>query len=157
MIYLMESGKYYKIGYTKDISKRIKVYQTYNPECILVQVKEGTYEDEAILQNLCKAYLFKNEWFHKDSEVLKLFTEYVQKSTPPSSKVLFRRKACKDYYNSRANKTRRVLKQYDKNGNKIAEWNSQREAQKALGIDNTLISKCIKGEIKFAGGYKWSY
>jgi hypothetical protein len=32
MLYLIKSGKYLKIGYAKDVSKRLKDYYTHNPD-----------------------------------------------------------------------------------------------------------------------------
>lgn len=32
MLYLVKSGKYIKIGYAKDVSKRMKAYSCTNPD-----------------------------------------------------------------------------------------------------------------------------
>ena len=49
--------------------------------------------------------------------------------------------------------------QFDRDGNKVAEYLSIRDAQRATGIDATTITKCCSGyfQRKTAGGYKWEY
>ena len=44
---------------------------------------------------------------------------------------------------------------YDKEGNKVGEWNSVAEASRALEISRPNISKVINGERPYAGGYSW--
>lgn len=57
----------------------------------------------------------------------------------------------KKSYKNRAKK----VKQYDKNGNFIKEWESSRQASIELGIIETSISNCINKISKSAGGYIW--
>lgn len=45
--------------------------------------------------------------------------------------------------------------QFDMNGNFIAEYKSQKEAGRKLGIRGENISRNIKGKYKHAGGYIW--
>lgn len=49
--------------------------------------------------------------------------------------------------------------QLDKNGDVISWYSSLLEAEKALGINgaSTMISRCCKGKIKQAYGFKWEY
>lgn len=44
---------------------------------------------------------------------------------------------------------------YDKEGNKVGEWNSVAEASRALEISRPNISKVLNGERPYAGGYSW--
>lgn len=76
MIYLMESGEYYKIGYAKDVEKRMKAYNTHNPNYKLIDVMEGTKSDEAALHELCQEYQDKLEWFTKVPEILMIWKIY---------------------------------------------------------------------------------
>ena len=46
MLYLIKSGEWYKIGYAKNVAKRLDAYNTHNPNYELLGVKEGTLEDE---------------------------------------------------------------------------------------------------------------
>ena len=49
MLYFIECGIYAKIGYTKDIStfkKRLSTYRTHNPQFRLVDITDGTQEDD---------------------------------------------------------------------------------------------------------------
>jgi hypothetical protein len=42
-----------------------------------------------------------------------------------------------------------------KNGITVKAWNGIREAERALGMSNGLISGCINGKYRTAGGYTW--
>ena len=44
---------------------------------------------------------------------------------------------------------------YDKEGNKVGEWNSVAEASRALDVARPNISKVLNGERPYAGGYSW--
>ena len=48
-IYILMSGDYFKIGYTTDIKKRMMVYKTHNPNCVLF----GYYHE---LENYFKVF-----------------------------------------------------------------------------------------------------
>ena len=47
------------------------------------------------------------------------------------------------------------IAQFDLDGNFISVYNSALEASRMLGIDNSTISKAVKGRMKTAGGFKW--
>lgn len=49
------------------------------------------------------------------------------------------------------------VKQYDKQGNLIHEWNSIRGATKELGYDESSIAKCCKGIYKTSYNFVWRY
>lgn len=49
------------------------------------------------------------------------------------------------------------VEQYDKHGNKIAEYFSASEAARELGLSSTTISDAANGRLKTAGGYIWKY
>lgn len=65
------------------------------------------------------------------------------------------RKASKRY--GRDNPAARCIIQYDKNGNKIKEYESIIEAVKITNINRTNIGKCCNGKRKTAGGYIWKF
>lgn len=50
-----------------------------------------------------------------------------------------------------------VVLQLDLTENIIAEFKSLTEAEKITGIAHQNISKCCKGQLNTAGGYKWRY
>ena len=56
MLYLIESGDFYKIGYTKQLEHRVREYKIYNPCFNLVCFKEGDVVDETLLHRKCKNY-----------------------------------------------------------------------------------------------------
>jgi group I intron endonuclease len=49
------------------------------------------------------------------------------------------------------------VKQFDKEGNFLAEWSYMKEAAKALDISRTSIGNCCTGVSKSAGGFIWKY
>ena len=85
MLYLIklkgETNTLLKIGYTKDIDKRLKAYKTHNPLVELVDIKEGNTIDESFLHNKLKQYLFDNseEWFIENDEVYNTWNNYNSK------------------------------------------------------------------------------
>lgn len=53
--------------------------------------------------------------------------------------------------------TKKVVYQYDKQGNLIAEHSGAREAARNIGADSAGIIKCCNGQQQTCKGYKWSY
>lgn len=76
MLYLIESSDYYKIGYASDIDRRLKQYNTHNPDYVVIDIKEGDTKDEALLHKKCKEFRIKGEWFEKCSDVLDAWYTY---------------------------------------------------------------------------------
>lgn len=85
MLYLIklkgETHTLLKIGYTKNLDKRLKTYKTHNPLIELVDVKEGSTIDESYLHDKLKKYLFDNskEWFIENKEIYDVWNEYNHK------------------------------------------------------------------------------
>lgn len=77
MLYLIKLDNAYKIGYTKDVSKRIKDLGTTHLIVELLSTKLGNKKDEKALHNLCKEYRIKNELFLPYKEVENLFNKYI--------------------------------------------------------------------------------
>ena len=62
MVYLIESTDSYKIGYTIDLSGRIKQYNTHNPVIMVLDIIEGgTQYEESQLKSLLSEYNIKGE------------------------------------------------------------------------------------------------
>jgi len=76
MLYLIECGDYYKIGYASDIDRRLKQYNTHNPDYIVLDIKDGDTKDEALLHRKCKEFRIKGEWFEKCADVLDAWYTY---------------------------------------------------------------------------------
>ena len=47
------------------------------------------------------------------------------------------------------------VQQIDLKGNVVGVFFSMREAQRITGIRESGISKCIRGELKTSGGFRW--
>ena len=81
MIYLIESGNFYKIGFTENLKSRMKQYATHNPDCKLIDSFEGYIEDEKQLHELCKE-------FNQDKRILEIFQEYKNSDTVALNKKI---------------------------------------------------------------------
>jgi len=60
-------------------------------------------------------------------------------------------------YNLIAEKNKKAINQYSRDGRFIREWPSGREASEDLGIDKGNISACLRGKLKTTGGFIWKY
>lgn len=77
MIYLIQSGNLYKIGYTNNLEHRFDQYKQHNPTAILLDSKEGSHKDESNLHKLCEEYrIDRPEWFNSD-KVVTIFKDYI--------------------------------------------------------------------------------
>lgn len=73
MIYVFKSGKFVKIGYSTDVSRRLREMQTANPEPIeLVGSIPGTLTLEKTIHRKLRAYRCGggSEWYKTTGEVL---------------------------------------------------------------------------------------
>lgn len=77
MIYLVQLDNAYKIGYAKNIDKRIKNLSSTHIIVNLIDSKEGTYKDEKELHRLCDNFRIKNELFKIEEKVVDLFKNYI--------------------------------------------------------------------------------
>ena len=80
MIYLIKSGGVddrflLKIGYAKDVDKRLLGYRTHNPEIELLDTREGDKELETLLHNYFSDFSYPGqpEWFYYNSKIIKEF------------------------------------------------------------------------------------
>ena len=85
MIYLIETTYYnkdteevldlLKIGYTKDIDSRVDSYYLHNPECKLLDTREGDTELESYFHSLYNKYSYpkRREWFYYSQEIVDNF------------------------------------------------------------------------------------
>lgn len=53
--------------------------------------------------------------------------------------------------------TSKPTRQMDLQGNTIADFVSQHEAERVTGIDQRSVSKACSGKLKTAGGYRWTF
>ena len=59
--------------------------------------------------------------------------------------------------NQTANHSNKIVKQYSLNGEYITSYNSTREAERATGVDHTLIGRCCNHKTQHAGNFQWCY
>lgn len=63
----------------------------------------------------------------------------------------------KKFLANEGKKLSKIVCQYDKKGNFIKEWQSIRDVERNLKINNVSISHCCNGKTKTAGGYIWKF
>lgn len=63
----------------------------------------------------------------------------------------------KALYETKTNSNCKKVKQFDKQHNYIATYNSTREAARELNLDSSTISKVCRGKVKSHGGYLFEY
>lgn len=81
MIYIIKSTDYLKVGYSQDeetLERRINNYNTHNPEYIILNVYEGSKNNEHDLHVLLSEYKYKNEWFLYNGNVLTTIQKYIK-------------------------------------------------------------------------------
>ncbi len=81
MLYLIKSNNYLKIGFTENEStfqNRLHSYQCHNPSFEVLEVCEGTIQDENSLHKLCEEYKYRTEWFYHSEEVLQIWKDYTK-------------------------------------------------------------------------------
>jgi predicted GIY-YIG superfamily endonuclease len=75
--------------------------------------------------------------------------------------LYFNKEWCKRISESKKGKsikaTKKSILQYDLEGNFIKEYESQREAERQTGINNSAINNTLKGISKNSGGFIWKY
>ena|SRR3990167_11289723 len=85
-LYLIKAGKHYKIGWTKDINSRVKLFQTGNAYPIEIVVNYPTgMPIQALEAWFHKAFADKRvngEWFELDDSDLVRFGELVVSEKP---------------------------------------------------------------------------
>jgi group I intron endonuclease len=135
---------YYRLGRAKRQKKIHNSIQKYGWESHTVEMLYAGPLTEEGLNQLEIHYI---RIYNSFKEGLNL-TEGGEK--PPSQKG-------KRQSQERILKKFKPIQQLTKEGIWIRDWNSQKRAAEALGIDRGNISTCLKGRQKTAGGFVWKY
>lgn len=117
MLYLIKDRDYIKIGYTSNLDQRQKAYETTNCYAEVIMTKDGTRKDESNLHKLCDKWHYKNEWFHYDDEIVKIFEEYQPDQEERIKKLEVEVSTLKTQMLS-------VINYISKNVKELEEWNN---------------------------------
>lgn len=82
MLYLIQSGNYLKIGYSDNentFRRRLIDYNCHNPNYQVLELIEGTRDDEYQLHQICKQYQYYTEWFYYCKEVMDIWDQYTKR------------------------------------------------------------------------------
>lgn len=117
MLYLIKDRDYIKIGYTSNLDQRQKAYETTNCYAEVIMTKDGTRKDESNLHKLCDKWHYKNEWFHYDEEIVKIFEEYQPDQEERLKKLEAEVSTLKIQIQS-------IINYINKNVKELEEWNN---------------------------------
>lgn len=117
MLYLIKDRDYIKIGYTSNLDQRQKAYETTNCYAEVIMTKDGNRKDESNLHKLCDKWHYKNEWFHYDDEIVKIFEEYQPDQEERIKKLEAEVSTLKIQMQS-------IINYINKNVKELEEWNN---------------------------------
>ena len=142
MIYLIQSAyiddndnfhKALKIGYAKDLDKRLVAYNTHLPSYKLLKTREGDENLEKHLHIYFSRYRLSNyEWFEYDEKIIEEFDKITLETILPVESVVYEPKVNK---NVQGRKDLRVIKIFH-------------FLLSLLITDNSFINKIIKEELE---------
>ena len=114
MIYLIQSAyidendnfhKALKIGYAKDLEKRLAAYNTHLPSYKLLKTREGDEDLEKHLHSYFSKYRISiYEWFEYSDEIINNFDKITLKTILPIESVVYEPKVEKISFANRKNK-----------------------------------------------------
>ena len=114
MIYLIQSAyidendnfhKALKIGYAKDLEKRLAAYNTHLPSYKLLKTREGEEELEKHLHTYFSRYRLSNyEWFEYNDDIIKEFDNITLDTILPVESIIYEPKVKKPSFANRKNK-----------------------------------------------------
>ena len=114
MIYLIQSAyidendnfhKALKIGYAKDLDKRLVAYNTHLPSYKLLKTREGEEELEKHLHTYFSKYRLSNyEWFEYSDEIIEEFDNITLETILPIESIIYEPKVEKTSFANRKNK-----------------------------------------------------
>jgi hypothetical protein len=85
-----ETGGPVKIGYSDDVSKRLKGLQTGHPDnLIILFAYPGSQNDEKAIHERLNNHRLRGEWFRPDNELFLVIEEYKVKPLPQVSDFEF--------------------------------------------------------------------
>ena len=114
MIYLIQSAyidendnfhKALKIGYAKDLEKRLTAYNTHLPSFRLLKSREGNEELEKHLHTYFSKYRLSNyEWFEYNDDIIGEFDKITLDTILPIEAITYNPKVNKSSFSNRKNK-----------------------------------------------------
>ena len=148
-----------KIGCAVDLERRIKYQNAFNG---------GRYEvlevhTDVMLASQREIELQEQYGYKVDN--IPYWKTLINVKKAHNSEVRKKAVANTDYkartanfdYKARAEKQKKLINQYDLNGNFIKTWSSATEAAEKLNGHKSGIGSCCIGTQKSAYGYKWKY
>jgi len=97
MIYVIESGDYFKVGYTDDKWEgRSSSYKTHNPDWELLALLNGSRSDEARLHKILNRFksAYRKEWFVKFEDWFSILSKLIKGEAVDIESIEFESDEC---------------------------------------------------------------
>lgn len=157
----LHRGKIMKVSYDKNGYKKITFYdgKSYSVHRLVAEAFIPNPNNYPIINHKDENPSNNCVWVNEDGSINydKSNLEWcTYKYNVNYGTAIDRRKANTDYVELAKKHHKRIV-QSTLNDVYIKEWSSIKEAADCLKLDNGSICKCLKGENKTCGGYKWKY
>lgn len=158
--YIIESQKFYKIGKTKNISRRLVTFDTQNPIFKLIRLYDSDFE--IILHRIFADKRFKLEWFKLSKKDLQFIDDLARNSNIKnlSTDIIYRVSGMfgkeADEVRKKRNNRERKVKRVAENGDLLGRWSSIKEASVDTGYNVSTLHNATRLNRKYANSY-WVY
>ena len=150
MLYLIKSGEYIKVGFSKDVvslKSRMITYKTHNPNVLLLGLCEGTEEDECNYHKKLDDYKLYNraEWFKQEALPL-IVDDFKSGEMVDKVNAYFNKRAPNKTGEIRGGSYQQIVKEYYKDFNPEyeLEYPEFKEYKKYLTLSNLSSLKFNK-------------
>lgn len=92
MIYLLRNNNFLKIGFAKDVQRRMKCYNTCAFGYQLLDVRDGDKQVEKLLHKMFRKYQVAKEWFEDNNYIILHFHDSVERLVEQSQNIAKQRK-----------------------------------------------------------------
>lgn len=134
MIYLLRNNNFLKIGFAKDVQRRMKCYNTCSFGYQLLDVRDGDKQVEKLLHKMFRKYQVAKEWFEDNNYIILHFHDSVERLVEQSQNIA---------------KQRKYIRVWTSRGIFYKDYDSIQECSQSLGfpiqdIKNALTNKKTK-------------
>lgn len=158
MIYLLKSNEWYKIGYAKNLIKRVTQYGTYNPNVCFIAYREGDEKLESELHKIfyeCK-HPYRKEWFlASHDKIEELIKEYSFIDASELDKQIFQTTYREKKRNSCANLSEETREKLSKAGRKGIQITLKNKTPESYKKDVGVVMKRSRSISQYS--LQWEY
>lgn len=112
----------------------------------------SSFQSKKINNTDYAAIMSKIDWVSRTAN-----TDYASFQAKRMNNTDLKARSANTDYVTIAEKNRKPINQYKKDGSFVRVWSSGREIEQTLGIAGGNISACCRGRLRSAGGFIWKY